>query len=273
MIDTRFKTKAIAFLSKTTRANLKLISGEVRRRYFLVSLARSKRYHCRRRSSEPRGRTLYNSVIKRKTRASDRVSIAFTGTTVSHRAPSILRHALQTIYGKSIPQRGGQTIMPCLSQENPAQPGRIIPSRKNPTSRRAILLRGDKGAPLRRYENLAKIKNRRLPRPPSPPPVPSSRNYRGAEPEGERVERRICVRARRAAGTVAGGRRVGKVGYDMSGMLYDPIFQEITFRAFVPPDDSLLFRFSPALCSIAALVPSSFLISLYLSLSSSLSFP
>lgn len=40
-----------------------------------------------------------------------------------------------------------------------------------------------------------------------------------------------------------------KVGYDMSGMLYDPIFQKITFCAFIPPfyGDTLLFRFSPSL--------------------------
>lgn len=35
----------------------------------------------------------------------------------------------------------------------------------------------------------------------------------------------------------------------MSGMLYDPIFQKITFCAFIPPfyGDTLLFRFSPSL--------------------------
>lgn len=118
------------------------INQRMRGRCFLISLAQSKRYHC----PAVFGTAVVHLIIalsRRDSRVRPRIDRARTGTTVSHRALSILRHALQTIYGKSIPQRGGQTIMPCLSQENPAQPGRIIPSRKNPTSL-AILLRGDK---------------------------------------------------------------------------------------------------------------------------------
>lgn len=74
------------------------------------------------------------------------------------------------------------------------------------------------------------------------------------ERKGLKRRRRICARTRCR-------KEDGKVGYDMSGMLYDPIFQ-ITFRAPCHRRaDPLLFRFSLALCS-TSVIPFSFLMSL-----------
>lgn len=131
-------------------------------------------------------------ALSDETRASDRISIAFATTTVSHRAPSILRHALQTIYGKSIPpspqRREARLLCPVSPKKIQPKPGRIIPFAR--IQRRAILLRGYKGVPFYRYKNLAKIKNRLL-SPALPLPATTKR-------EEERVEkrRRICARAR-----------------------------------------------------------------------------
>lgn len=129
-------------------------------------------------------------ALSDETRASDRISIAFAATTVSHRAPSILRHALQTIYGKSIPRNGeARLLCPVSSKKIQPKLGRIIPFAR--IRRRAILLRGHKGVPFYRYENLAKIKNRRLFLP-LPLLLPAT-----MKTEEKRVEkhRRICARA------------------------------------------------------------------------------
>lgn len=59
----------------------------------------------------------------------------------------------------------------------------------------------------------------------------------------------------------------------MSGMLYDPIFQKITFCAFIPPfyGDTLLFRFSPSLLlSLFLFFPPSLSLSFFVPSSSSL---
>lgn len=42
-----------------------------------------------------------------------------------------------------------------------------------------------------------------------------------------------------------------KVGYDMSGMLYDPIFQKITFCAFIPPSTATRFYSASPLLSLS----------------------
>lgn len=178
-------------------------------------------------------------ALSDETRASDRISIAFAATTVSHRAPSILRHALQTIYGKSIPPppATGRPDYYALSlpRKSSPSPGRIIPFAR--IRRRAILLRGHKGVPFYRYENLAKIKNRRLPPSSLPPPPVTSRpplwrrKRKGLKSIGEYVRER-ATRGRTREGR--SGKVECRIRYEWNALR--PHFSE----------DHLLSRHSPS---------------------------
>lgn len=182
-------------------------------------------------------------MLSDETRASDRVSIAFTSLRQFLIAPSVLRHALQTIYTAKARRRNREDQTPLLYP--------VSTEKTEPASVRAHysisqesdvardLSYGRQRVPFYRYENLAKIKNRRLSPPSSDTAVAAAAavtlrhlRYRDAEQPKERVEKR---RANMCASTPCARKEGGKVGYDMSGMLYDPIFQKITFCASLPP--------------------------------------
>lgn len=189
-------------------------------------------------------------ALSDETRASDRISIAFATTTVSHRAPSILRHALQTIYGKSIPplspqRREARLLCPVSPKKIQPKPGRIIPFAR--IQRRAILLRGHKGVPFYRYENLAKIKNRLLSLPPPLflpllslfPPLRKGKR-KGLKSVGE------YVRERAAGGTREKGGWKGRIRYEWNTLR--PHFSEDHLLSRHSPLTRSLFRLSLALC-------------------------
>ena len=196
-------------------------------------------------------------MLSDKVRASDRVSIAFATTTVSHRAPSILRHALQTIYGKSIPQPGKADYYDSTSLSFSRKPGLDRAYSVSQESDVAILLRVDKGIAFYRYENLAKIKNRRSsPRSPllilfTPVAEDARVEGKGWKDAGEYVRERVVVKDAR--------KESEKVRYDMRTECFTiPFFRS---PSLLPP--ALIPLFSLALCS-TSVIPSSFLKSFFL---------